>query len=72
MALVDERAPNEPHELKNSHEIVNLALTPFFTPVLAGQGSSFIKTCGKKITYQAFSVDYFISIQLDLIRCISN
>jgi hypothetical protein len=40
-----ERARNEPDEVKNSHETVSLALTPFLTPVLAGQDLSFIKTC---------------------------
>jgi hypothetical protein len=29
MVLVVERAQNEPDELKNSHETVNFALTPF-------------------------------------------
>ena len=69
MVSVVERARNEPDELKNSHEIVISALTPFLTPVLAAQGSSFIKTCSG-IKYRAFSVDYFISIQLDHISCI--
>jgi hypothetical protein len=71
MVSVVERARNEPDEQKNSHETVSLALTPFLTPVLAGQDSSFIKTCSG-IKYPAFSVDYFISVQLDLIRCISK
>jgi hypothetical protein len=71
MVLVVERPQNEPDEQKNSHETVSLALTPFLTPVLAGLDSSFIKTCSG-IKYEAFSVDYFISVQLDLIRCISK
>ena len=71
MISVVERARNEPDELKNSHETVIFALTPFLTPVLAAQGSSFIKTCSG-IKYSAFSVDYFISIQLALICCISK
>jgi hypothetical protein len=66
-----ERARNEPDELKNSHETVISAQTPFLTPVLAGQGSSFIKSCSG-IKYQAFSVDYFISTQLDLNHCINK
>jgi len=37
MVSVVERARNEPDELKNSHETVNFALTPFLTPLLAGQ-----------------------------------
>ena len=69
MVSVIERAQNEPDEQKNSHETVSLALTPFLTPVLAGQDSSFIKTCSG-IKYEAFSVDYFISFHLDLNRCI--
>ena len=69
MVSVVERARNEPDELKNSHETVNLALTPFLTPVLAGQESSFIKTC-KGIKYAPFSVDYFISVHLDRNHCI--
>jgi hypothetical protein len=60
-----------PMKLKNSHETVISALTPFSTPVLAGLGSSFIKTCSE-IKYGVFSVDYFIFIQLDLNRCICN
>jgi hypothetical protein len=71
MVLVVERARNEPDELKNSHETVISALTPFLTPVLAGQDLSFIKTCSG-IKYGVLSVDYFISVQLDLIRCISK
>ena len=71
MVLVVERARNEPDEQKNSHETVIFALTPFFTSVLAGQDSSFIKTCSG-IKYSAFSVDYLISVQLDLIRCITK
>jgi len=71
MVLVVERARNEPDEQKNSHETVISALTPFLTPVLAVQELSFIKSCSG-IKYAAFSVDYFISMQLDLIRCISK
>ena len=71
MVLVAERARNEPDELKNSHETVNFALTPFLTPVLAVQDLSFIKICSR-IKYAAFSVDYFTFVQLDLIRCISE
>jgi hypothetical protein len=71
MVLVVEMAQNEPDELKNSHETVISTLTPFLTPVLAGQDASFIKTCSG-IKYEAFSVDYFISAQLDLIRCITK
>jgi hypothetical protein len=71
IVLMVERARNEPDELKNSHETVISAQTPFFTPVLAGQGSSFIKSCSG-IKYQVFSADYFISIQLDLNCCISK
>ena len=59
----------EPDELKNSHETVNFGLTPFLTPVLAGQDLSFIKTCSG-VKYATFSVDYFISIQLDQTSCI--
>jgi hypothetical protein len=56
---------------KKSHQTVILVLTSFSTPVLAVQELSFIKTrCG--IKYWAFSVDYFISIQLDLICYISD
>ena len=69
MVLVVERARNEPDELKNSHETVISALTPFLTPVLAVQDLSFIKICSG-IKYAAFSVDYFISSHLDLNRCI--
>jgi hypothetical protein len=71
MVSVVERARNEPDELKNSHETVNFALTPFLTPVLAVQDLSFIKTCSG-IKYQAFSVDDFTSFHLDLNRCISK
>ena len=71
MVLVVERARNEPDELRNSHETVISALTPFLTPVLAGQELSFIKTCSG-IKYAAFSVDYFISLKLGLIRFISK
>jgi hypothetical protein len=60
-----------PMSKKNSHETVIFALTPFLTPVLAAQDLSFIKTCSG-INYRAFSVDYFTSVQLDLIRCISE
>jgi hypothetical protein len=45
MVSMVERARNEPDEVKNSHETVISALTPFLTPVLASQDSSFIKTC---------------------------
>jgi hypothetical protein len=71
MVSVVERARNEPMGLKNSHETVNFALNPFLTPVLAVQDLSFIKICSG-IKYAAFSVEYFISMQLDLIRCISE
>jgi hypothetical protein len=71
MVLVVERARNEPDEPKKSQETVISALTPFLTPVLAVQELSFIKTCSE-IKYSALSVDYFISAQLDLIRCISE
>jgi hypothetical protein len=71
MVLVVERAQNEPDELKNSHKTVISALTPFLTPVLAGQDASFIKTCSG-IKYAALSVDYFIFLKLGLIRCISK
>ena len=71
MVLVVERARNEPDEQKNCHESVNFALTPFLTPVLAVQDLSFIK-CSTGINYAAFSVEYFISMQLDQIRCISE
>ena len=69
MVSVVERARNAPDEQKISHETVISALTPFLTPVLAGQELSFIKTCSG-IKYAAFSVDYFISFHLDLNRCI--
>ena len=71
MVSVVERARNEPDEQKNSHETVISALTPFLTPVLAGQELSFIKTCSG-IKYAAFSVDDFTSFHLDLNRCISK
>jgi hypothetical protein len=71
MVLVVERARNEPDEQKNSHETVISALTPFLTPVLAVKELSFIKSC-TGINYRAFCVDYFTSVQLDLIRCISE
>jgi hypothetical protein len=71
MVLVVERARNEPDEQKTSHETVISALTPFLTPVLAVQELSFIKSC-TEIKYAAFSVDYFTSVQLDLICCISE
>ena len=71
MVSVVERARNAPDEQKKSHETVISALTPFLTPVLAGQELSFIKTCSG-IKYPVLSVDYFISVQLDLIRCISK
>jgi hypothetical protein len=71
MVWVVERAQNEPDELKNSHKTVNFTLTPFLTPVLAVQDLSFIKTYSG-IKYAAFSVDYFITMQLDLIGCISE
>ena len=71
MVLVAERAQNEPDEQKKSHETAILALTPFLTPVLAGQDLSFIKTCSG-IKYAAFSVDDFTSFHLDLNRCISK
>jgi hypothetical protein len=71
MVLVVERARKKPDELKNSHETVISALTPFLTPVLAVQELSFIKNCSG-IKYGAFSVNYFTSVQLDLIRCISK
>ena len=71
MVSVVERARNEPDELKNSHKTVISALTPFLTPVLAVQELSFIKSCSG-IKYAAFSVDYFISMQLDLICYISE
>jgi hypothetical protein len=69
MVSVVERARIEPDKLENSHETVISAQTPFLTPVLAAQGSSFIKTCSG-IKYAAFSVDYFISIRLDQTSCI--
>jgi hypothetical protein len=71
MVSVVERARNEPDELKYSHETVISALTPFLTPALAVQELSFIKSC-TGIKYAAFSVDYFTSVQLDLIRCIQT
>ena len=48
MVSMVERVRNEADGVKNSHETVNLAQTPFFTPVLAVQDFKLRNSCARQ------------------------